>query len=247
MSSERKIRANRLNGRKSRGPRSAAGKSNASRNALRHGLAAIVHRQPVSSEEIERFARALCGSDADPSLFEQAQIIANNELVLRAISAQQLAVVERAREPTTRALVKGDNSLKLARARSCRCREAYDELIRLRDQLLQEYKDELPPPIFSKEQEETMPELDVIIPPHLWEFLENKEDDFTTQALKQKGVRLQTDELVRERDESAAMEEAARDLVRLDRYERRARSRQRRAMHAFLHLKFMKQLASLEQ
>jgi len=95
MTSERKIAANRLNAKKSRGPRTAAGKSLASRNALRHGLRAITHRHPTPSSEIERFAKAICGADNDPLLFEQACIIAENDFVLRAIHAQQLAVVER--------------------------------------------------------------------------------------------------------------------------------------------------------
>jgi len=49
MTSERQIAANRLNGRKSRGPRTTAGKSTASRNAVRHGLAAIGRRQPIET------------------------------------------------------------------------------------------------------------------------------------------------------------------------------------------------------
>ena len=45
----------------------------------------------------------------------------------------------------------------------------------------------------------------------------------------------------------SALEEAARDLLRLDRYERRAWSRQKRAICAFLNLKVMKRQASLKQ
>lgn len=59
MTSERQIAANRLNGRKSRGPRTTAGKSTASRNALRHGLAAIGRRQPIETADLERLAKAL--------------------------------------------------------------------------------------------------------------------------------------------------------------------------------------------
>ena len=117
MSSERQIATNRLNGRKSRGPRTAAGKSIASRNALRHGLAAIAHRGPMPAVDIERIANALCGDDRNPSLFVQARIVAENELVLRTISAQQLAVVERVRDSRFIALAKGDKSLKFAKIR----------------------------------------------------------------------------------------------------------------------------------
>ena len=86
MTSARKIAANRQNARKSRGPRSAAGKSIASRNAVRHGLAAIVHRPPLSESETERFSRALCSGNTDPNLFAQARIIAGNHLALQAIT-----------------------------------------------------------------------------------------------------------------------------------------------------------------
>jgi len=44
--SQRRIAASRSNGRKSRGPRTVAGKSSASRNALRHGLATITRHNP---------------------------------------------------------------------------------------------------------------------------------------------------------------------------------------------------------
>jgi hypothetical protein len=47
-----------------------------------------------------------------------------------------------------------------------------------------------------------------------------------------------------ERDESAALQEAALDLVRLDRYERRARSQQKRAIIAFMDIKLMKGIAA---
>jgi hypothetical protein len=128
MSSEREIAANQRNARKSRGPRTAAGKSVASRNALQHGLAAMVHGHPIPSAELEEFARMLCEGDDDPALLAQARIIANNDMVLRAINAQQIAVVERCREPTAIALAKGANSLALARARVREGEQAEAEL-----------------------------------------------------------------------------------------------------------------------
>jgi hypothetical protein len=115
MTSQRKIAANRRNSQKSCGPRSAAGKAIASRNALRHGLAAIPHVHPELSPEIGRFARAICGGDTDPLLFEQALVIASNEDVLRTIQAQRIAVIERLRDINPIALAKGDNSLAVAK------------------------------------------------------------------------------------------------------------------------------------
>jgi hypothetical protein len=195
MTSERKIAANRLNAKKSRGPRTAAGKSLASRNALRHGLRAITHRHPTPSSEIERFAKAICGADNDPLLFEQACVIAENDFVLRAIHAQQLAVVERVREVTASALAKGDNSLALAKARSLRSRLAYNELVALRDKLLQQYKDELP------DSAETQAEQ--LIPGRLAVFLLDKEES-SDQMEREAGVRNQADERIDERDEFLA-------------------------------------------
>jgi hypothetical protein len=100
MTSESKMAANRRNGRKSRGPRTVAGKAIASRNALRHGFAAVTLHAPTPPEEIDRFARALCGDDPDLTLYQQAAVIAKNAWLLRAIEAQQRAVVERLQEPS---------------------------------------------------------------------------------------------------------------------------------------------------
>ena len=83
MSSERKITASRNNGRRNSGPRTKAGKTRASRNALQHGLAAISHGESIPSAEIVRLANAICGDDSEPALLAQAQVIAQNEMVLR--------------------------------------------------------------------------------------------------------------------------------------------------------------------
>ena len=80
MTSQRKITTNWCNSRNSCGPRRAGWQRRASRNAQRHGLAAINHPPPVPSDEIERLARAICGDDEDPALFAEAMAIAENEL-----------------------------------------------------------------------------------------------------------------------------------------------------------------------
>jgi hypothetical protein len=61
------------------------------------------------------------------------------------------------------------------------------------------------------------------------------------EEIRQQKGRFYDGDCIGERDESAAMEEAASDLLRLNRYERRAWSRQRRAIFAFMNLKLMKQ------
>jgi hypothetical protein len=95
MSSEKQIAANRKNGRKSRGPRTATGKSASSRNALRHGLASISRHNPAVAQRIEGIARAICPDTSNPSLFEQALIIGETTCALGCVCAERIARMER--------------------------------------------------------------------------------------------------------------------------------------------------------
>jgi hypothetical protein len=242
MVSDRKIAANRTNGRKSRGPRSAAGKATASRNALRHGLAAIVHRTLPDSAEIEAFAKALCGEDDDPVLVDQARVVARNDFVLRAIAAQECAVIERLREPSAIALAKGDNTVALMQARVQQGDLAYQQLGALAGSLMEKYKNELPA-FPMNEVAGFLSDLDMTLPPHLLEFLEERESGGRSAAAAGIDANAPTEAAINdaacghgraeERDEAAAIAEAGLDLQRLERYERRAWSRQKRAIMVF--------------
>jgi hypothetical protein len=95
MSSEKQIAANRRNARKSRGPKTPAGKAVASRNALRHGLASISRHNPAVAPRIEGIARAICADTSNPSLFEQALIIGETTCVLGCVCAERIARAER--------------------------------------------------------------------------------------------------------------------------------------------------------
>jgi hypothetical protein len=106
----------------------------------------------------------------------------------------------------------------------------------LRDILLEKYKDKLPPPILP---EDMMSEIDCLFLPHLAEFLEERENKVAVEALN-KAIKFRAATCIQERDESEAFEAAIEDLIRLDRYERRAWSRQKRAMLAFMNLKLTK-------
>jgi hypothetical protein len=206
MTSERQIAANRRNSRKSSGPRTAAGKANASRNALRHGLAAIPHIRPDLSPEIERFAKALCGDDNDPLLFEQALVIAGNDLALRSIRAQRIVVIERLRDVKPIAFAKGDNSLALGKAMYLRMKSPeFDEYDSLRERSAKPW---------------TEPNVE-----HTW-----------TVDIEA------ANKLLKERDEYEAMEEGARDLIRLERYYRRTWSRQKQAIRKLANSKLVRGL-----
>lgn len=65
MSSSARMAANRRNAQLSTGPKSAAGKDRVARNALRHGLATPVALDPALAPEIERLAREIAGADAE--------------------------------------------------------------------------------------------------------------------------------------------------------------------------------------
>jgi hypothetical protein len=113
-------------------------------------------------------------------------------------------------------------------------------LIALRDRLLEKYKNELKP----IRHPDVVSEIEEAFPPHLEELLEEKGSELSAEEIRQQKGRFYAEDCIGERDESAAMEEAASDLLRLNRYERRAWSRQRRAILAFMNVKLMKQLES---
>jgi hypothetical protein len=229
VSADHKSSANKPNACKSGGPRTAAGKKNASRNALRHGPSAVVHRQPAPSATIERLAKAICGQSDPPDLLAQARLIATNALVLRAIAAQRMAVVERLRESTAIALAKGDNSLDVARARSMQTWLARREIDELVPKVLKKYNNELK----SKKQARG---LGLIVPGRIFALLEWTDSIEHEQHAFEIARKLVEQS---ERDEFEALEQAANDLVRLERYEQRCWSQQRRAIRNFMNLRMI--------
>jgi len=236
MSSERRTTVNRNSGRRSSGPRTKAGKTRASRNALQHGLAVIMHDQSIPSGEIARLANVICGDDSDPALLAHAKVIAQNEMVLRAIREQQIAVIERLREPTEVALTKRDNRLKLAKARSKQTRRSVKEIARRLPSVLEKYRDRLEPQDFDPSPYE-------LVPLSLKVLLEEPDPQEEQRALDLAWKQIEQ----QQRDEHEAMQEAIPDLIRLERYERRAWSRQQRAIREFLSIKFTRTLPEMGQ
>ena len=193
----------------------------------------------MPAEEVERLARAICLNDNDPTLLAPAVAIAENEFVLRTIRQQKIVVIERLRETTAIALSKGDNSFTVAKARFLEMWLLDREITKLVPKLAEKYRDQL----LLEFGETGQVRLDCsggIVPDCLKALLEepdsmedDEEDD--ERALEQavKWVAQQ------ERDEYQAIEEAISDLVRLVRYERRAWSRQKRAIREFMNHKLM--------
>jgi hypothetical protein len=251
--------------RKGGGPKSAAGKAIASRNALRHGFAATFHRRPPAPERIERLAQAIAGDDKDPAVVAQAGKIAENEILLGEIAAHKVWVVERLREACANPFAAKNNSLQLETARARQAWLAEREIKARLPALLEKYEAQLIDEHWVAERKARYAanverELQSLFSgDQLAALVEEKADKFISDLLsdlRASGWRMASDDIVpirlkallekpedesakngavndpgdEDRDEYEALEAALRDLVRLDRYERRAWSRQKRAI-----------------
>ncbi len=96
MTSDARIAANRNNARRSTGPRTREGKQRAARNALTHGLAADLLRDPAIVPEIERLAAAMAGERASPERRALGAILAAAQLDLWRVRAARAGLIDRA-------------------------------------------------------------------------------------------------------------------------------------------------------
>jgi hypothetical protein len=97
MTSAKRIEANRENSKRSTGPRTARGKSLASRNAFRHGLASVALPMPKGSPQIELLAKAICRKGATQEQYELALNVAESEFMVLKVRAARAEVIERMR------------------------------------------------------------------------------------------------------------------------------------------------------
>jgi hypothetical protein len=95
MASEKQIAANRMNAMKSSGPRSVAGKVRASRNAIRHGLAANIWKDPSAAFAIETLTILLRESGHSEQAARQA---AAAEYKTNAVNAVRGKIAETLRD-----------------------------------------------------------------------------------------------------------------------------------------------------
>ena len=130
MISQKRIWASQINGQKSRGPKSWEGKIRASQNSFRHGLNTIHRLNPIYGQEIADMVQAICDGQDNPTLVEQAIIIAECAVLLRYVRAEQTAAIDRCRDPATVSHRRAGWSCAPARARLNQFDVAHAELTR---------------------------------------------------------------------------------------------------------------------
>lgn len=74
--------------------RTRAGKAVARLNALRHGLAAVLHYDPGADHEIEELADAIVGAERGRQLLALARRVADAELGLRHVKSAQMVLAD---------------------------------------------------------------------------------------------------------------------------------------------------------
>jgi hypothetical protein len=176
-------------------------------------------------------AQAICAGQDDAELLAAARAIAEAAFVLYAIRQQKLIITERLREPSAIALRKGDNSFSVAKARFIEAWLADREIQALVPGVMKKYEAQMLPPMPGVDWRDGA---DQIVPVRVKALLEEPTEEEEERALELAG------DLVHrlQRNEYQAVEEAIPDLVRLERYERRAWSRQNRAIRKFVLIKF---------
>lgn len=93
MATERQIAANRLNARKSTGPRSSVAKKRTSKNAYRHGLTLSL-TSAAFAKCVDRLARKIAGDSKSEIILEHARAAAQATLDLARVRQVKMALIE---------------------------------------------------------------------------------------------------------------------------------------------------------
>jgi hypothetical protein len=95
MTSQRKIEANRLNAKKSTGPKTRHGRARSSKNARRHGLSLSLFADVAYSSEIEGLANEIVSQSKDKATIELSRRVAEAQVDLARIGRVRHGLVER--------------------------------------------------------------------------------------------------------------------------------------------------------
>jgi hypothetical protein len=97
VATEKQIAANRANAKRSTGPKTAAGRSRSSRNAVRHGLSGPLHLDFAMSEKADAIARLLAGVGANDEQLTSTMEVAHAHvdlLRIRRVRAELMAGID---------------------------------------------------------------------------------------------------------------------------------------------------------
>ena len=85
MTSDRKIKANRVNAQISTGPKTYQGRARSAKNAFRHGLSLPIQSDQALCEEVQYLARQIAGLHASAHIESLARRVAEAQVDLRRV------------------------------------------------------------------------------------------------------------------------------------------------------------------
>jgi hypothetical protein len=94
MTSDRQFAANRRNAKKSTGPVSVSGKRRSRENALRHGLATNLDRDPLLRADVDRMAQIFSRAREEPNITLTTQDAAAAEIDLLRIGRIRASIFD---------------------------------------------------------------------------------------------------------------------------------------------------------
>ena len=95
MASDRQRAANQRNAKKSTGPSSDSGKRRSRQNAVRHGLAMRIGRDPLLDADVEKMTRIVSVALGEPQITLASRSAAEGEIDLLRISKLRAAIFEK--------------------------------------------------------------------------------------------------------------------------------------------------------
>lgn len=202
-----------------------------------------------SPTELVPIAKAICGDEQDTELFAQALKVAENVTLLETIRVYKTELLARLRDPFAVPMSRKDNSRELGTGRVLQAWLACREIGLRAPKLFEKYRAAMLAAVAEEYSTEMTAEQKQASLAAEEKYLKESEPGSLipiglrlvlqeSKAVDQSIIEAAVDD-VEEREEWEAMQAALPDLVRLERYERRAWSRYQRSIKQFVDVKLM--------